>query len=76
MPSYDFTQLSSHDFEILVRDLLQAEWGTQIQSFAAGRDQGIDLQVGPDACMCSDQRCGVSRRLQRREPEPIRFCST
>ena len=46
MPRYDFTSLSSHDFEVLVRDALQAEWKIPLQSFTPGRDQGIDLQVG------------------------------
>jgi hypothetical protein len=44
MTPYDFRQLSSIDFEELVRDLLQAEWGIRFQSFPAGRDSGIDLQ--------------------------------
>jgi len=48
MPNYDFRQLSSHDFEVLIRDLLQAEWKVVFQSFTAGRDQGIDLQFTHD----------------------------
>lgn len=42
--SYDFQQLSPHDLEILVRDLLQAEWGVTFESFKAGRDGGVDLR--------------------------------
>lgn len=46
MPAYDFHQLSPHDLEILSRDLLQAHWGVEIESFKAGRDGGIDLRYG------------------------------
>lgn len=42
--SYDFQQLSPHDLEILVQDLLQAEWGLILESFKTGRDGGIDLR--------------------------------
>jgi len=42
--SYDFQQLSPHDLEILVRDLLQAEWDVVLESFKTGRDGGIDLR--------------------------------
>jgi hypothetical protein len=41
---YDFQQLSPHDLEILIQDLLQAEWGVALESFKAGRDGGIDLR--------------------------------
>ncbi len=49
MPEYDFQQLSSHDLEVLTRDLLQVHWSVDIESFKAGRDGGIDLRyaVGP-----------------------------
>jgi adenylate kinase family enzyme len=48
--AYDFLSLSPLDFEELVRDLLQAEWGKRLESFGPGRDQGIDLRYlnGPD----------------------------
>lgn len=42
--SYDFKQLSARDFELLVRDLLQAEWGVNLESFKTGKDGGIDLR--------------------------------
>lgn len=42
--AYDFQSLSPLDFEELVRDLLQAEWDTRLESFGPGRDQGIDLR--------------------------------
>lgn len=44
MPRYDFKSLSSQDFEELVRDLLQAEWGAALEAFKTGRDSGIDLR--------------------------------
>lgn len=47
MPQYDFRSLSSQDFEELVRDLLQAEWNIALESFRAGRDQGVDLRYAP-----------------------------
>ena len=41
---YDFQQLSPHDLETLVRDLLQEEWGVVLESFKTGRDGGVDLR--------------------------------
>ena len=38
---YDFRTLSPLDFEELVRDLLQAEFGLLFESFGPGRDLGI-----------------------------------
>ena len=47
MPRYDFRSLSSQDFEELMRDLLQAEWGVALEAFRTGRDKGIDLRYAP-----------------------------
>jgi hypothetical protein len=44
MPDYHFRELSPHDFEILVRDVLQRAWGITLESFASGRDRGIDIR--------------------------------
>ena len=44
MTTYDFRQISPHDLEVMARDLLQAEWGVQLESFKTGRDGGIDLR--------------------------------
>ncbi|MBN1968955.1 MAG: restriction endonuclease [Candidatus Delongbacteria bacterium] len=44
MPNYNFTALSSYDFEVLVRDLLQKELGLTLESFTTGKDKGIDLR--------------------------------
>lgn len=41
---YDFRSLSPIDFELLVRDLLQAELGTTMESFGPGKDGGIDFR--------------------------------
>ena len=47
MPRYNFTSLSSQDFEELTRDLLQAEWNVRLEAFKSGRDSGIDLRYSP-----------------------------
>jgi hypothetical protein len=44
VPDYDFRALSSFDFEQLIRDLLQLELHTRLESFKQGRDGGIDLR--------------------------------
>ena len=44
MSNYNFTTLSSYDFEHLVRDLLQDELTITLQTFKQGRDGGIDLR--------------------------------
>jgi len=49
MARYDFKSLSSHDFEELIRDLLQAEWKVALEAFRSGRDHGIDLRYVPVA---------------------------
>jgi len=41
---YDFRTLSPLDFELLVRDLLQAETGIRFESFGPGQDLGIDFR--------------------------------
>lgn len=44
MSRYDFTSLSSQDFEELARDILQTEWNVYLEVFKSGRDSGIDLR--------------------------------
>ncbi|WP_172299991.1 restriction endonuclease [Pseudoruegeria sp. HB172150] len=44
MPEYDFHQLSPHDLEVLTRDLFQASWDINLESFKTGRDSGIDFR--------------------------------
>ena len=41
---HDFRQLSPLDFELLIRDLLQAEMKVRIESFGPGKDGGIDFR--------------------------------
>ena len=41
---YDFRTLSPIDFELLVRDLLQAEFNITMESFGPGKDGGIDFR--------------------------------
>lgn len=50
MPEYDFHQLSPIDLERLTRDLLQAQWSVQLESFKSGRDGGIDLRYASGPC--------------------------
>ena len=48
MADYDFTDcLSALDFELLSKDLLEAELGIQLENFSEGRDEGIDLRYAP-----------------------------
>lgn len=48
MADYDFTaSLSPLDFELLSKDLLEAELGIQLENFSEGRDKGIDLRYAP-----------------------------
>ena len=48
MADYDFTAcLSPLDFELLSKDLLEAELGIQLENFSEGRDGGIDLRYAP-----------------------------
>jgi DNA polymerase III delta prime subunit len=43
MPNYNFLNLSAYEFEELSRDLLQKELNSTFESFADGKDQGIDF---------------------------------
>ncbi|MEV7971057.1 restriction endonuclease [Sphaerisporangium sp. NPDC088356] len=44
MPEYDFKTLSPADFELLVRDLLTAQYGWRLEAFGHGKDGGVDLR--------------------------------
>lgn len=49
MANYDFqTILSPLDFEHLVRDLVSKDIGSNLTSFAEGKDSGIDLRYSKD----------------------------
>ena len=43
--AYDFSTIDANDFELLARDLLNAKFGLDLQSFKSGKDRGIDLRV-------------------------------
>lgn len=48
MADYDFVAcLSALDFELLSKDLLEAELNIQLENFSEGRDKGIDLRFAP-----------------------------
>ena len=49
MLNYDFKILHSNEFECFTRDLLQASEHLRIESFAEGRDGGIDLRFAYDS---------------------------
>lgn len=66
--TYDFSKLSSQDFEELVCDLLQADWNMQLESFTMGRDKGIDLRClsgkgAPVIVQCKHRPAADFRRL-------------
>lgn len=46
---HDLRLLSPLDFELLVRDLLQHEFGILLESFGPGRDSGIDFRFAQGA---------------------------
>lgn len=48
MANYDFLNLSPFDFEELSRDLLQVLLKKNFESFAEGKDDGIDLRFSMD----------------------------
>lgn len=41
----NYASLSPSDFERLVRDLLQAEWGERLETFPEGPDGGVDVRL-------------------------------
>lgn len=45
LADYDFRTLSPNDFEMLIRDLLEAEYRWRLEAFGRGRDGGIDLRA-------------------------------
>jgi len=48
MANYDFTSsLSPLDFELLSKDLLEAELQISLENFREGKDKGIDLRYAP-----------------------------
>jgi hypothetical protein len=44
LPTYNWANLSDYDFELVCRDVMSAVIGQPVESFARGRDGGIDLR--------------------------------
>lgn len=44
MGNYDFSTLNDKDFELLVKDLLNAKFNFELQNFKPGKDKGVDLR--------------------------------
>ncbi|MEU5913702.1 restriction endonuclease [Micromonospora sp. NPDC047527] len=86
MADYDFRTLSPSDFEILIRDLLEAEHRWRLEAFGRGRDGGIDLRAvtagGKVVVQCkhylgstfSDLRSSARREVPKMDKEqPDRY---
>lgn len=86
MADYDFHTLSPSDFEILIRDLLEAEHRWRLEAFGRGRDGGIDLRAitteGKVVVQCkhylgstfSDLRSSARREVPKMDKEqPNRY---
>lgn len=78
MAVYDFHALSSDEFELLARDLIQEQLQTPLELFAVGRDEGIDFRgFTPDGELIGQckhyLRTGLSGLLSklRREREKV-----
>lgn len=81
MPSYDFSNISPIDFEDLTRDLLQKHFGEFFESFAAGKDQGIDLRYSKNkentiVVQCKKcERFNYLKPLLKKEVEKVKILS-
>jgi hypothetical protein len=82
MPDYDFRSLSPYDFEVLARDLIQQEMGIRLESFARGRDGGIDFRFqtrgGEIVVQCKhypSDYAALARVLERDEVPKVRRLS-
>ncbi|MEK5485973.1 MULTISPECIES: nSTAND3 domain-containing NTPase [Lysinibacillus] len=47
MSEYDFLVLSSDEFELFCKDILEIELGIKLENFKTGKDGGIDLRHAP-----------------------------
>ena len=45
MGKRNYSELSSYDFESLIRDLFQSVWGGRLEIFPAGPDGGVDVRL-------------------------------
>ena len=79
MPDFDFKILSPYEFECLTRDLLQASENLRVESFAEGRDGGIDLRFAYDGtkkCIVQCKRYKEWRELKtslKKEVEKVKI---
>ena len=76
MSEYDFSSLSGHEFEKVVRDLLQEELKMPFQSGPPGKDGGIDLRsAGVGALVLAQCKqyahSGVATLLNRLERDEV-----
>ena len=75
MADYDFTAcLSPLDFELLSKDLLEAELGIQLENFREGRDKGIDLRYAPVRSAGNPVFNVAARGTSSKPPELIVQC--
>src|SRR5690349_10250379 len=44
MDAYDIGRLTDYDFELICKDIFEAELRIRLEIFAAGKDQGVDLR--------------------------------
>jgi hypothetical protein len=75
MANYDFTtSLSPLDFELLSKDLLEAELGISLENFKEGRDKGIDLRFAPARLKGSSALNSSLLGTPQKAPEVIVQC--
>ncbi len=75
MTNYDFaTSLSPFDFELLSKDLLEAELKISLENFSEGRDKGIDLRYAPARRVGQTMLDLSTARASKNSPELIVQC--
>lgn len=78
MPDYDFQPLSSFDFQVLSRDLLQKRLSIVLESFGSGKDKGIDFRLrdssGKLVVQCKHYRdyASLLQVLRKHEAEKVK----
>lgn len=80
MSNYDFKQLSPSDFEVMARDILQAEMSITLESFVTGRDGGIDFRYAKNSELTVIQckhyvRTGLSGLISNLKKEAAKVVS-
>ncbi len=75
MTNYDFTNiLSPIDFEILSKDLLEADLDIRLENFRDGRDKGIDLRYAPAKNSARKPSGSKAKWINSDQPELIVQC--